>query len=1139
MKLTTLILITAILQVRASSFAQKITLSATKMPLSVVFREIRKQSGYDFVFSRKTLKDSKSVNINVNNLEIEALLEQLFADQPLDYQLNNKFIIISKKKAALTDAVYQQSTWLLNGIVTDSNNQPLVGVSIKIKDKVGGVVTDGKGKFSIQVAAGMVLVFGHMGFAVKEIVIKGQQTITVMLQNENLQLSEVTVTALGIKREKKALGYSVAEIKGEELQKAKETNLINTLAGKVPGLVISQTAGGPSGSTRVLIRGITELTGDNQPLYVVDGVPLDNTNFGSADTYGGFDLGDGISSINPDDVESISVLKGPAASALYGSRASHGVILITTKKASKGKKLGIEFNSTTTIDQQLTNYDVQTTYGQGSKGRITGDDDIYTSAQTWGPKIDPGLKMTYFDGVTRPYEFINNNINGFFRTGLTTTNTLILNSVQSNTGVRLSYTNMQNWDIVPNTDMSRNTLNLRATSKFAERLDMDMKINYVRESVNNRPALSGSMTNVGRNLMNLATTFDQNWLKNSYKTETGEYYNWNNNDIYNLNPYWVINEMMNQSSKDRVSGSGVFNYKLNNKIQARLTGGGEINFFNFMNYAPVSTPGKVTGSLEQSTIKNYTYNAELLISYKDKLGPLDIGANIGGNTFYADNRTSLVLATDMRMRETIALQSFLAKENTESAYRKQINSAFGMINLGYRDFLFLDATFRVDNSSTLPANNNTYFYPSVSGSFVFSELLKINKDILSFGKIRASVAQVGSDTGPFRLGLNYAMLDKPYLNYSQAYIFNSEIPNKNLKPARTNSAEFGVDLRFLNNRITLDATYYTQNSKDQILSLNTSLTSGYNSKIVNAGEIENKGIEIALGTRPIQTKDFSWDLNVNFAKNTNKVKALAEGLNRFSISRAEWLEVTVDAVVGEDYGAIMGRDYLRNENGDILINGNTGLPLISNDVKVLGNGAWDWTGGLSSKFQYKDFSLSTLFDVKVGADLYSMTARSLHSGGKAQGTLAGREDWYRSDEQRLEAGVTEANWVARGGYLVDGVIEKIDVNGNKTYTPNTKFVDPQDYWGHIAKNIPGRFIRDNSYVKIREITFSYKVPKKIVSRFADDVFVSLVARNPFIIYKNVDNIDPDSNYNNGMGIGLENGSLPSRRSYGFNIMVKF
>lgn len=1030
----------------------------------------------------------------------------------------------------------------LSGVVKDHLGEPLIGATVSIKNTSLGTITDIDGKYVINVTKGDVLVFQYIGFTSESIIISNQKELNVDLKEETNLLKEVTVTALGLKREKKALGYSIGEIKGSELEKAKETNVINSLAGKVPGLVISQTASGPSGSSRVIIRGNTELTGNNQPLYVVDGVPMDNTNYGSADQNGGYDLGDGISSINPDDIENISVLKGPAASALYGSRASHGVILITTKKAAKDKRIGIELNSTTTFDWQLTGYsNLQTTYGQGTGGRITGleNNDNHSYNKSWGPRIDPNLHVTYFDGVRRPYEYQEDRISGFFRTGYTTTNSVIINTFSEKSGLRLSYTNMANKDIVPNSGMNRNSFNLRANTVLAKKLDIDFKINYVREDVHNRPSLSNSISNIGKNLITLANTFNQSWLANSYKNDNGEYFDWNNHDIYNLNPYWIINEMMNDSSKDKISGTGTFKYTFNDKFSLRLVGGAELNLFNFMDYAPYSTPGKETGYMQKQNFKNYTYNVEALFTYKDHLGKFDWGANVGANIFHVDNSTNVITAKNMEMRETVALQSFKEKEITEDVYRKQINSVFAMANIAYDNYLFLDATIRCDKSSTLPTGSNTYLYPSVSGSFLFSELIKNKNNIFTFGKLRASFAQVGSDTDPYRLNLNYAMLDKSLGDYSLGYIYNSEIPNNLLKPTRTNSWEVGLDLSFLSNRIGLEFTYYSQISRDQIMKLNTSSASGYNSKIINAGEIENRGIEMVLRTRPVEYKDFSWDLSFNFSKNYNKVLSLSDGLDRFTLASAAWLDVTIDAVVGENYGSIMGYDFLRNEDGQIIIDGKTGLPKKTQEKVILGNSSWDWTGGINTSFSYKNLSLSAVFDVKVGGDIYSMTQRSLYSTGLSKNTVEGRDAWYASEEARLAAGVTENNWEPTGGFIAPGVIEVENPDGTKSYKENTIMVDPEKYWTEVTKNIASQFVYDNSYVKCREITLSYRLPSKWVKKWANDMSVSFVARNPFIIYKNIKDIDPDSNYNNTTGMGLECGSLPSRRSFGFNLNLKF
>ncbi len=610
---------------------------------------------------------------------------------------------------------------------------------------------------------------------------------------------------------------------------------------------------------------------------------------------------------------------------------------------------------------------------------------------------------------------------------------------------------------------------------------------------------------------------------------------WNNLDPYNINPYWIINEMENQSGKDKLSGLININYTINENLSLRASGGADINYLSFYDYAPPSTPGEETGYMEQSNYNNRTYNADILLSYNKGFEKINLGASAGANFYKVDNKTESVAATDMITTDMIALQSFSTKEYKEYYYRKQINSAYAMANIDYDNFLYFNTTVRVDQTSTLATGNNVYLYPSASLSFLFSEVWGVDRELIPFTKLRASVAQVGSDTDPYSLATTYTYYDKPYGSYSSGGIESTFIPNEDLKPTRTNSYEVGLDMKFLNSRIGLEVTYYSQISRDQILRLNTSTASGYSTKYLNAGEITNKGVEIALNTTPLQKGDFRWDVDFNFSKNSNVVNELADGINNFTMASATWLDVTVDAVVGENYGTIMGRDFLRNDDGQIVVNANTGYPEVTDDPVELGNASWDWTGGMTTRFSYKNFQLSAIFDVKVGADIYSMTARSMYSSGKAEETLEGRDAWYKSEEMRLAAGVSEASWTATGGYMVDGVID----NGDGTYSENTIYIDPEDYWSFVSTTVPSVFVYDNSYVKCREITFSYQMQKEWIKGFAENMTISIVARNPFIIYKNIPNIDPDSNYNNSSSLGLELGSLPSRRSYGFNINLTF
>ncbi len=1022
-----------------------------------------------------------------------------------------------------------QQSHAIQGTVTDGN-EPIIGASVMVKGKNQGAVTDTDGHFTLDVAPGTELVISYLGYQPKTV--KATAGMKVTLSEDSKNLKEVVVTALGIKRDRKALGYGLSEIKGEELTKAKETNVINSLAGKVAGLVVQNTAGGTSGSTRVLLRGNTEMTGNNQPLYVVDGVPLDNTNFGSAGQAGGYDLGDGISAINPDDIETMTVLKGPAASALYGSRASHGVILITTKKAAKDR-VSVEYNGSFTMDKQLAKWDnVQQIYGMGNGGQYL---DTTTSGtnMSWGPKADDYL-VKYFDGKQRPFQIWPDNTSNFFRTGLTAQNTAVLSVSSGKTGVRFSMTDMRNKDILPNTHMSRDNFNLRATTS-AGPVDFDFTANYTRENVKNRPALGDSQSNVGKNLMTLASTYNQAWLR-TYQNADGTYANWNGLDQYNKNPYWDLYKNKNTSAKDvfRFTGKAIWNIAEGLKLQGTV--GTDINNMTFDDFVAKTTPGQAAGSLTNQVFHNRTLNAELLLLYNHSWGDFDLNATFGGNIFKVDNKTYTMKGLNQQMMNLETIMNYSEQHVQQDTYKKQINSLYGSASLGYKHTYYLEGTLRGDKSSTLPLNHNTYVYPSVSGSMVFSEFIK-NKRIISFGKLRASWAKVGSDTDPYQLALNYATAKYSYPGFTIGMINNYTQPNKDLKPTMTSSYELGLEMKFFNYRMGLDITYYNQNSRDQIIRLASSSTSGYANRLINAGEIQNRGVEIALNGRALQLKDFAWDLGVNFSKNNNKVKKLVDGMDYFELEKATWCGVSVGAEVGQNYGSIVGKDFKRNADGQVIINSETGMPIVDDKTHVLGNASWDWTGGWYTTFSYKNFRLSASFDVKVGADLFSMSMRSAYQTGKAKETLAGREEWYQSEEARLAAGKTIAEWRAEGkarGYVVPGVIEQAD----GTYKTNDIPVNPEAYWKSAADNAPSMFIYDNSYVKCREITCGYTFPEKMLGSFVKGLTVSFVARNPFIVWKNIPNIDPDSGYNTS-GLGLEYGSLPSRRSYGLNVNVKF
>ena len=603
--------------------------------------------------------------------------------------------VASARDLAGADAAIQAEK--INGTVKDAVG-PVIGAAIKVAASNNGTTTDENGRFELNAEPGVLLVVSCLGY--KDQTVIAAHDMQILLEEDMTALDEVVVTALGIKRDRKALGYALSEVKGDELNKAKETNVINSLAGKVAGLIINETAGGPSGSTRVLLRGNTEMTGNNQPLYVVDGVPLDNTNFGSAGLSGGYDLGDGISAINPDDIENMTVLKGPAASALYGSRASHGVILITTKKADK-ENFTIEYNGSLTLDSQLAKWDnIQQVYGMGYNGDYTRDASSGTN-MSWGPKAD-NFDVTYYDGETRPFYMYKDNTSGFFRLGGTMQNSVIMSTNTGKTGVRFSFTDMRNRDILPNTNMSRDNFNLRVNTSMGK-VDLDFTANYTHEDVMNRPALGDSQSNVGKNLMTLAGTYNQAWLQN-YENADGTYANWNGLDQYNKNPYWDLYKNINETDKDvfRLSGRAIWNVTDNFKIQGTV--GTDMNRMVFEEMIYRTTPGSSAGKMESQHFNNNTLNAEILALYNNSWGEWDITATAGGNIYKVDNTTTAFSGLEQQMDNVMNIMNYAEQSIQEGVYRKQINSLFASASVGFRRTYYLEATLRGDQSSTLPVS---------------------------------------------------------------------------------------------------------------------------------------------------------------------------------------------------------------------------------------------------------------------------------------------------------------------------------------------------------------------------------------------------------------------------------------------------
>ncbi len=1036
---------------------------------------------------------------------------------------------------------YSQQSVTIKGVVKDMQREPVIGATIREKEKANGTISDNEGAFTLNVSSrNATLVISSIGMSPLEVPLEGKTVIDVFLEEDNIMLDDVVVTALGIKRQTKALGYAVSEVGGDDIRAGRESNMLSALSGKVAGVDISTTTAGPSGSTRVIIRGNSQLTGSNMPLYVIDGIPMDNTQLGGAGMWGGYDMGDGLASVSPDDIESISVLKGASASALYGSRASNGVVLITTKSARRNEGLGIDVSmnvNAVVIGRYFDDY--QREYGQGREGRLTTQ---YTDARTssqmaWGAKLNPTLTVPIYNGEIKPYSNVNNNVMSFFRTGTTTTNSVALSKGTADGDFRFSVSDMRNWDIVPESDMSRTTFMLKGSTKLSDKIRVEARANYTHEEVDNRPALSDSPNNIGNALIGLAPNFDQKWLKKGYKDEYGRYNQWNGNE-YRLNPYWIIYEMTNESEKDRVLGHAQLSYDLFPFLTIQAKAGTDFYKFKASEYTPMYTPRVQSGSMVERLTNVFENNFEAMIRYQQRFNDTwDVSAFIGGNIMQYENESFINTGMGQVDKNAHSILNYKDYTLEKYLYRKQVNSVYGAVNLGYKDYAFVDFTLRNDISSTLAKNNRSYMYPSVSGSFVFSTFFDIEKGALSFGKVRASWAKVGGDTDPYKLDLVYGLRSFSFQGTPLGEVSSEAVPSPNLKPTSTYSYEVGFDVRFFQARLGLDFGYYNQTTKDQILNLPVSRTSGYNDATINAGEITNKGIELSLNAIPVETQNFSWSTTVNLAKNINKVEKLHESAKNYELASARWAQASIYAIEGEAYGVIVGKKFKRTSNGDVIFE--NGLPTYDSNLSVLGNGNYDFTMGFSNALSYKNLSISILLDMKWGADLYSMSAMQAHTNGTSKNTLEGRKEWYESEELRLSQNISVADWIPTGGYIGKGV-KNIGTEENPEYVPNDVPVNPQTYYDKIYQNTPEPYIYDASYIKLRELTFSYSVsPRFLAKSPIREMSITAYGRNLWVIHTNLNNIDPESSYNNGNGQGFEYGSLPTRRTFGLGINLKF
>ena len=1003
----------------------------------------------------------------------------------------------------------------IKGHITGPDGAPAAGVNVVFKKTGKGTVTDANGDFSIAANPGDVLLISGVGYYSRSVTV-GSGDLSISLKQSEKLLEEVVVTALGVKKQQRAIGYSTTEVDGSKFTQSREVNIGNALTGQVAGVVVSGVATGPSGSSRVVIRGVASIAGNSQPLYVIDGVPYDNTNQGNAGQWGGVDFGDGLSNINPDDVESIQVLKGVAASNLYGFRGGNGAILITTKSGSKSKNLSVELNDNITANNVIDDRDYQYQYGQGVLGvkPTTAAAAQASEYYSWGAKMD-GSQTVNFLGNSYNYSPEKDNFKNFYTTGVSNQSSLSLIGSNDKGHFRLGLGDLYLQTFIPNSGMKQQSVNLNTDYKITKRLDMNLTAAYVFENVNNRASFSDAPGNVVASTAYLGNTFDIRWEKPGVTAAGTELLP--GTDTYFNNAYFVAYHFQNQTSRNRLTGGLTLKYHLTDWLYAQgaITRDGYI--FDLTNITPTGTGYSPGGSLTQTEVNFHELNENIALGVNKKFGgDFSFNALVGANSqdnvsySYGVNGVGPFVIPYFYSANNVANKPF-----SYTYDRYHVNSVYGSADIGYKNFLFLTATARNDWFSTLNINTDHYLYPSVSGSFVFSDAFHLPSWI-SFGKLRASFGEGSNGASPYQNALTYGLQ-----GYTTAtaqpigYVSNTSIPNASLKPVKIQEKEVGVNLEFFRNRLGIDAALYYKKTTDDILPVTVSPTSGYGSDYENIGVMRNKGIELLLTGTPVQARNFTWDVAWNFADNNNKVLSLGEGVPSIVLAGAypRWgSEVNISAVVGMPYGQIMGFDYTRDAKGNIVY-GTNGEP-IQTAVKALGSGQYNLTGGLTNTFRYKSFSLSFLLDYKFGAKIYSGTNLLLDYYGLQKNTLQGRES----------------------GYIGAGV--------NQQGTPNTVSVAAQQYWQDIsaggADHIAKEFIYDASFIKLRSLSLGYALPQSLLrGTFIKGVNVSLVGRNLLTLLKHTPNIDPESNYNNSSAQGLELSGYPAIRSLGANVHVNF
>lgn len=1058
-----------------------------------------------------------------------------------------------------------QVTTVRGIVTTEEDGEPVIGASVIVKGTALGTVTDVNGRFELSGLSPSAtrLLISYISLMAKEVAIAPQVSVT--LKSDTHLLDEVVVTALGISREKKALGYTAQEVKQNALVQGKDNNLLNSLSGKIAGVRITNTQG-DVGSSRIVIRGETSIAGENQPLFIVDGIPVDNSQLNARSS--GRDFKNAIADLNPEDIKTLTVLKGPNAAALYGARAAHGAIVITTKGGDKRQKgIGITLHSSTQVSFVATLPEFQNLFGQGAGGRFSYVDGKGAGVndgvdESWGPRLDIGLLIPQFDSpldadgnrVATPWVSHPNNVRDYFRMGISTNSGISVARGDDKYQFRVGYNYEKQVSIVPDAGTNKTNISLNTDYHLAKWIVVGATANYI---VYTAPSLPGSATPSGSNVRSNSPMLQFLWFgrqvdTNSLKADYTR--NWNSS--YYDNPFWSASYNTQSQERHRLIGDLHAEFRLTDGLNVRFRT--STDWYNDRRKSKVkwgsAGAGSPYGSYAEDAYTVKENNTEVLATYIKQLNKnWGIDALLGFNVRNKQYENNYQAAPRLAVADLYTLtNSRDPLTSSNDFYRLRQYGLYGSIQLDYRRWAFLNITGRNDWSSTLPVDNNSYFYPSVTASVLLSEAFGWRSKAVNYLKIRGGWSQVGADANPYQLATVFT--SETAFNGNPLQSSSTIGMNPNLKPEKTSSIEAGFEAAFGDNRLYLDFTYYKTDSRNQILKLATTAASGYTSQVRNAGHIRNRGYEIQLGAVPIQTsKGFRWNLDLNYGANSSKVVKLDdEGLITSYQLYSSGIQIL--ASVGEAYGTLFGTSYVRDANGNVVVDAN-GLPKISTTNKTLGKFTPDWTGGISNTFSYRSLSLSFLIDASVGGSIFSNTNKTGKYTGVLANTLSGRDAehgglWYYTDAMGNNVRLPESpsysvssdglyyaqvngqsTRVYQDGIMVEGVTE----SGSK----NEEVVSAEKYY-HRIYSIAEANVYDASYVKLREVALSYRLPRLWTQKLhLQEASVTLTGRNLWTIYKSVPNIDPESALTTGNAQGVEAYSLPTTRSFGVNLSVKF